>query len=140
MNKNTTMYAGIAGRPQHLGQPMVRAHARRTAKGDVHCTHKHTHLHTMVRAHARQTTKGDAIPPRRQYIYLSMCVYVCACIRTYIQVTQSHLDAIDDYEARLQQVKDEAQGKTDDVTQELRTTKLNLSDTSSELDRYKQEA
>ena len=69
-----------------------------------------------------------------------MCVCVCACIRTYIQVTQSHLDAIDDYEARLQQVKDEAQGKTDDVTQELRTTKLNLSDASSELDRYKQEA
>ena len=64
----------------------------------------------------------------------------CVWVYTYIQVTQSHLDAIDEYEARLQQVKDEAQSKTDDVTHELRATKQTLSDTSSELDRYKEEA
>ena len=71
---------------------------------------------------------------------MCVCVCVCVCVCAYIQVTQSHLDAIDDYEARLQQVKDEAQGKTDDVSQELSTTKQTLFDTSSELDRYKEEA
>ena len=53
------------------------------------------------------------------------------------KVTQSHLDAIDEYEARLQQVKDEAQAKTSEVSAQLRATTEDLAAATSRRDKYK---
>jgi chromosome segregation ATPase len=55
------------------------------------------------------------------------------------KVTQSHLDAVDEYEARLQQVKEEAQSKTNKVTEQLGSTTEDLAAAKSSRDKYKED-